>query len=499
MTLPSHLASAAQTVLWQPNPGPQTLLIECPCDEVFYGGARGGGKTEASIGDWLIHQAIYGENAAGIFVRRKLSQLAQVITRTQKLFRKIGATYNVQQKEWTMANGARLRFVYLERDADAENYQGHEYTRVYIEEATNFPSPGPIMKLKATLRSSVGVPCGMRLTGNPGGPGHQWVKARYIDLGPYTVTTEEEDVELPDGTLVRVTSSRTFIPAKLKDNPKLLENDPGYVLKLRQTGSAALVNAWLEGLWDQIEGAFFSEWDPDRHILRGELYLPSHWARFRAMDWGSAKPFSVGWYAVADGSTEFRRHAIIKYREWYGVQTRLEKGREVVVPNEGLKLTAQQVAWGILQREQGDRVHYGVADPSIFAQNGGPSIAETMMVERCAWIRADNARQAGWEYLHNLLAPADRGQPLLLVHEDCRHTIRTLPLMQHDEDNPEDLDTDAEDHAVDETRYAAMSRQGVIDLPQPYTWSPPKTVERLTINELLARQREKQYAATHPY
>lgn len=500
MTLPSHLADAAQTVLWAPQPGPQTLLIECPCNEVFYGGARGGGKTESSIGDWLIHQAQYGENAAGIFVRRKLSQLSQVITRTQKLFHKIGAKYNVQQKEWTMANGARLRFVYLERDADAENYQGHEYTRVYVEEATNFPSPGPIMKLKATLRSSAAVPCYMRLTGNPGGPGHQWVKARYIDLGPYTVTTEEEEVELPDGRLVLTSFSRTFIPARLKDNPKLLENDPGYILRLRQTGSAALVKAWLEGLWDQIEGAFFSEWDPERHIVTGDLRLPKHWARFRAMDWGSAKPFSVGWYAVADGHTgPYRRHCLIKYREWYGVQKKLEQGRVVTVPNEGLKLTAQQVALGTLQRDAGERLHYGVADPSIFAQNGGPSIGETMMLAGCSWIRADNARQAGWEQLRHMLAPADKGEPLLLVHESCEDTIRTLPLLQHDEKNPEDLDSDAEDHAADETRYAVMSRQGVIDLPTPDVWIPPRTIEQKTINELLADQRRKRVASQQIY
>ena len=159
-------------VIWQPQPGPQTALLECPVFEVFYGGARGGGKTESSLGDWLQHSSTYGEHAIGIFVRRKLKQLEEVIARTQQIFPKIGATYNVQQKTWTMPGGGRLKFVYLERDSDAEEYQGHNYTRIYVEEVTNFPSPGPINKLRATLRSGAGVPCGMRLTGNPGGPGH---------------------------------------------------------------------------------------------------------------------------------------------------------------------------------------------------------------------------------------------------------------------------------------------------------------------------------------
>ena len=136
---------AEQTVLWQPQPGPQTALLACPVFEVFYGGARGGGKTESSIGDWLQHSSEYGEAAIGIFFRRKLVQLAEVIARTKQLFPKLGGRYNEQQKTWTMANGARLKFAYLEKDADAEEYQGHNYTRVYGEEVTNFPSSAPIV------------------------------------------------------------------------------------------------------------------------------------------------------------------------------------------------------------------------------------------------------------------------------------------------------------------------------------------------------------------
>jgi hypothetical protein len=191
-------AAEAIKVIWKPQEGPQTELIRCPVFEVFYGGARGGGKTEGSIGDWLDHSARYGENAIGIFVRRKLTQLSEVIARTKQLFKLLGAKYNEQQKTWTMANGARLKFVYLEKDSDAEEYQGHSYTRVYVEEVTNFPTSGPIDKLRATLRSGAGVPVGMRLTGNPGGAGHNWVKKRYIDPDPrgYKIITESLDIEI---------------------------------------------------------------------------------------------------------------------------------------------------------------------------------------------------------------------------------------------------------------------------------------------------------------
>lgn len=525
---------SGHTIIWQPQPGPQTALLECPIFEVFYGGARGGGKTESSIGDWMQHSAMYGGNAIGIFVRRKLTQLAEVIARTKQLFPKLGAKYNEQQKTWTMPGGGRLKFVYLERDSDAEEYQGHNYTRVYVEELTNFPSPSPIDKLRATLRSGAGVPVGMRLTGNPGGPGHNWVKARYIDPDPrgYKVLREETTLEVPgpDGLVTRqvVFLDRVFIPSKIGDNQLLIKNDPTYILRLRQSGSEALVKAWLEGNWDIVDGAFFHEFDPSWHVLELEWRdrIPRNALRFRAFDWGSARPFSVGWYAVSDGTWGLPKGALVKYREWYG-----SKG-----PNVGLKLTAKQVAMGILeregatfnehdqlQREVRERIQYGAADPAIFIRNGGPSIAEDMIIKGCKWKPADNKRLPGWEMLRQRLvgdqtAPNEfvtsrefpvldsdgktqlvdaTGKPLtiwrapmLYFLECCDDTIRTLPTLQHDEKNPEDLDTEAEDHAADETRYACTSRPWV---PKEKPVAAPLRINPAlpTINQLIKQQREK--------
>ncbi len=474
--------SQAAEIIWTPQPGPQTDLVTCPVFEVFYGGARGGGKTEASIGDWFSHAGLYGEHAAGLFVRRKLTQLVDVIKRFKRYGAKIGAKWHEQKKELVMPNGAVLKFAYLERDADAEEYQGHEYTRIYVEEVPNFPFPEPIMKLKGTLRSGSGVPCGIRMTGNPGGPGHHWVKSRYIDPNPkgYQVIREEEEITLGDGTLVNTFIERVFIPARLQDNPKLLQNDPGYILRLRQTGSEALVKAWLEGDWNGVDGTFFSEFVEQKHIYNGALYIPDYVTRFRAMDWGSAAPFSIGWYAVSDGTFGFARDALIKYREWYGWTGK---------PNTGLKMSANLVAQGVLKREK-ERMSYGVADPSIFATNGGPSIAEMMVVEGCSWIRGDNARQAGWEQMRKRLAAGDTiKDTLLILHESCENTIRTLPSLQHDDKNSEDLDTDAEDHAVDETRYAIMSRPMTRDVPRnPQAHSFSQAQAFPTIDQLIARQ-----------
>jgi hypothetical protein len=474
------------TIVWEPQPGPQTALLECPVFEIFFGGARGGGKTEASIGDWLQHSAMYGEHAVGIFVRRKLTQLSEVIARTKQLFRKIGGNYNEQQKTWTMPGGGRLKFVYLERDSDAEEYQGHNYTRVYVEEVTNFPSSVPIDKLRATLRSGAGVPVGMRLTGNPGGAGHNWVKRRYVDPDPrgFKLITEEMEIEV-DGEKKIVSLDRVFIPSKIGDNMLLMRNDPTYLLRLRQSGSAALVKAWLEGDWSIVDGAFFDEWDYTKHVLDTREWLsriPIAAQRFRAFDWGSAKPFSVGWYALSDGTWGLPSGALVKYHEWYGASG----------PNKGLKMLATAVAEGIREREKqmDRRIQYGVADPSIYIRDGGPSIAESMVIKGVGWRRADNKRIAGAEQMHIRLQ-GENGKPFLYFLDCCEDSIRTIPTLQHDEDNPEDLDTDAEDHAYDETRYAVMSRPWLPKPPVVPGSGLPKLPSETTINELVERLRAK--------
>lgn len=478
----------AVKVLWEPQPGPQTALLECPVFEVFYGGARGGGKTDGSLGDWMQHQALYGEAAVGVFFRRKFKQLSEVIARSKQLFPKLGARYNEQKAEWTFPNGARLLFRYLERDQDAEEYQGHNYTRVYIEEVTNFPSPAPINKLRATLRSAAGVPCGMRLTGNPGGPGHNWVKARYITPCPtgFKIITESEVIEL-DGQKIEISLDRVFIPSKLGDNILLMRSDPTYVLRLRQSGSEALVKAWLEGNWDIVDGAFFDEWDEETHVLpqEWEKAIPPGSLRFRSFDWGSFKPFSVGWWALVDkrwpalDGVKLPEGALVRYREWYGA-----KG-----PNVGLKMENKLIAKGILEREKGEIIQYGIADPAIFIQQGGPSIAEQMMLAGCSWWRADNKRVPGWAQVRTRLVGQD-GVPMMYFLESCVDAIRTLPVLQHDETNPEDVDTEGEDHAGDDIRYACMSRPWQPIIVEP---AGPLTINTRmpTFNELLAQNRRR--------
>lgn len=468
-------------MIWTPQPGPQREFVNCPTFEVVYGGARGGGKTDASLGDFAQHARAYGGAAKGLFVRRTRVALEPTIERARELYLPLGAEWRQQRSLFRWPSGAVLYFRYLDKDADADAFQGHDYSRVYVEELTQFADPSPVDKLKATLRSAAGAPTGFRATCNPGGPGHTWVKARYIDPGPWTVF--EERFENPfDGSRIRL--GRVFIPAKLTDNPKLLAADPLYVAKLQQSGSAQLVRAWLEGDWAIVEGAFFDNWSSARNVVE-PFPLPDDWTRFRSLDWGSARPFSVGWWAVAGdavraGRVSIPRGALIRYREWYG------RGSK---PNEGLKLTAEAVARGVLAREAGEAIAYGVADPAIFASDGGPSIGERMFRESLSWRRADNARVArggamgGWDQMRARISGDEEGRGLV-VFSTCRDFIRTVPVLQHDPARPEDVDTAAEDHAADEARYACMSRPYAADPAAPPVKA--RTLTELTFDELIA-------------
>ena len=454
----------AYTVIWAPQHGPQTALLACPVFEVFFGGARGGGKTDGMLGEWASHADLYGEHAIGLMIRRELTQLVETIERSKQIFTPLGAQYHEQQKMWRWPNGARLRFAYLERDSDADGYQGHSYTRIYAEELGTFPSPIPIFKLMATLRSGVGVPCGFRATGNPGGPGHNWVKARYIDPNPSGWKIITTIYENPWGRKASkpIARDRVYIPSRVTDNAYLGDE---YIANLQMSGNEQLVRAWLEGDWDVIDGAFFDGWRHDKHVIR-PFQIPATWLRFRSMDWGYATPFSIGWWAVCpdDEWLDNRlipRGAIIRYREWYGC-----KPGE---PNVGLRITAEEVADGICLRDGKDVIKYGVLDPSAFAEAGGPSIAERMRKRKAIFRPADNARIAqhgamgGWDQMRARLN-GDGEYPALFVFETCTDFIRTVPVLQHDKDRLEDLDTQQEDHAADECRYACMSRPWI---PKP--------------------------------
>lgn len=471
-------------VIWEPQDGPQLDFVTCPIFEVFLGGARGGGKTDGILGDWGNHAALYGEHAIGLVVRRERTQLIEMIERSKQVYGPLGAKWREKDSRWIFPNGARLKFAYLENDSDAEAYQGHSYTRVYCEEITNFPRPEPLFKLMATLRSAHGVPCGFRATGNPGGPGHLWVKKRYIEPDKRGYKRIVSQFKNP-WTGEIVSRDRVFIPAQLRHNK--YNNTPEYIATLHLAGNEKVVRAWLLGDWDLIDGAFFEEFEHFKHVIR-QFIIPHHWPRFVSGDWGSAHPFSFGWWAVVadefdgfgDGKilpsrtpyvdpryayrNDLPTGALVRYREWYGSADH---------NNVGLKMHAEQVADGIMSREtrepRGDnnrpRIAKRVIGPDAFSQNGGPSITERMASPPffLNWDRADNTRtgrkgaMGGWDLVRARLV-GQFGRPMIYFLDNCVDAVRTLPAVQHDPDNIEDVLKGGEDHCPDEIRYMCSAR-----------------------------------------
>lgn len=451
--------AAPELTLWEPQPR-QAAYITCPYDDVLFGGARGGGKTDATLGNIIDHQFEYGRHANMITFRKTITELEDMIRRANELLPPLGAKWNEQKKKFVFSNGAEAKFRYLEREADAMAYQGHNYTLVNFEELGNWATSRAINLMYGTLRSAYGVPCRMRATANPGGPGHQWVKERYITPAP--LGFEPIPVALPSGRVF----TRCFVPSRLQDNAALMKNDPGYQDRLYLVGSAALVKAWLDGDWDAVEGAYFDGWSST--MILTPFAVPKRWVRFRSFDWGYARPFSVGWWAIADGdpivypdgsSLRLPRGALVRYREWYGCV----KGE----PNTGIRLEAEDIADGILSREGLDEeFEYSVADPAIWESSKGPSIAERMAKyhkpgqeeRRVIWRRGDNKRVQGWSQVRGRMRPDEESRPMIYAFGTCVDSIRLMPVMQHDKVKPEDLDTDMEDHIADEWRYACMSR-----------------------------------------
>ena len=379
-------------------------LIDCPLPEIFYGGARGGGKTDGIIGKYAIKGEQYGAAFNAIFFRRELPMADDAIERSQEILGGLGWTYNAAKYQWRSPAGARLRFRPLERVTDAEKYQGQNLTDAAVEEAGNTASSTSLSSSRPSWR-----------------------------------TTE------PFSRRIRTTSTASIWSVLINSSK------PG----LMATGAPSRAHSSTAGV-------------SERHVIE-PFSIPEHWHRFRAGDWGSAAPFSFGWYAVVDGkfpglpeghpARTLVRGCLVRYREWYG---------------EGKKLTTEEVADGIKEREAGDaNLTYGVLDPSAFAMDGGPSIAERMAGKGVRWRPADNKRvtqrgaMGGWDQMRARLKGNAEGQPMLVFFSTCTNAIRTIPVLQHDPDKAEDLDTEAEDHAADEVRYACMSRPYIKEIKKP--------------------------------
>ena len=422
-------------VIFQPNDGPQTEFLAASEREVFYGGARGGGKSYAMLVDPLRYCDKQKHRA--LLIRRTMPELRDLINHSQQLYSKAypGAKWREQEKEWRFPSGARIEFGYAENLTDALRYQGQSYTWIGIDELPQYPTQDIYNFLRSSLRSvDPEIPVFMRATGNPGNVGSQWVKEMFVDPSK---PNSKFDIEIQTPSGVKKISRR-FIPAKLQDNPYLMQTDDYYAM----LASLPEVQRkqFLDGNWEAFEDSSFPEFNKDLHVVK-PFDIPRGWMKFRAADWGYSSPACCLWFAI-----DFDNNIFI-YRELYTK-----------------KLTADLFAQKVVKLEEGEYIRYGVLDSSTWARRGdiGPSIAETMIQEGCRWRPSDRSpksRIAGKLEIHKRLRlNDDTGFPTLFIFSNCLNLIRTLPMLPTDKNNPEDVDTHAEDHAYDALRYGCMSR-----------------------------------------
>lgn len=373
------------------------------------------------------------------------------------------AKYNAQKRRWKYPNASIMQFCYLDSDRDVQNYQSTQFDVILFDEGTQF-TPYQINYMQSRIRSVRGYPTFTAIATNPGGPSHGFFKAQFVKAGEAEIPHR---VEHEPGKF----RYHVFIPARLSDNLILEKMDPSYRRKLEGLPEH-LRRQLLDGDWDSAEGMAFEEWRDDVHVIP-PFKIPEDWKRFRSLDWGHAKPYSIGWYAVDyDGR-------MYKYRELYGWG-----GRDDL----GSKEDPEDIAKKIIKLEKGEKIAYAVADSAIFGgrQDNYPTVAEQFATafggKALHWqpiTKGPGSRKAGKVEMHHRLKWDDNTEPMLMFFNTCRHTIRTLPNMILDENDPEDVDTDLEDHSYDETRYACMSRPMIPGRPKKEKTAVEKHKEKL--------------------
>lgn len=473
-------------VVWAPQPGSQQIFLECPTIEVLYEGQRGPGKTDALIMDFCQDVGKgYGAEWRGILFRRTYPELQDVIDKSKKWIPMIwpGAFFNESKNFWEWPTGEKLFFRHFNKPVDYWSYHGHAYPWIGWEELTSWPDDKCFKSMFSCSRSTkVGMPRKIRSTTNPYGVGHNWVKMRYglpialgRTLGPLIVGEVDEDgyTEPP----------RRAIRGVLAENRILLHADPHYPDKIAAAANSPQQRkAWLLGDWDIVAGGMFDDvWLPSLHVVE-PFVIPNEWKMSRSFDWGSTKPFSVGWWAESDGSDVHTpsgwvstvRGDLFRTAEWYGWNGKA---------NEGLKLLNTEIAKGIVERQIAmkiqNRVLAGPAGSDVFSQANNTSIAKDMkqpirlngkQYPGVDWIRADNrpgSRVAGWSVLRSRLKDSKRPEkaarelPGLFVFSHCDQFLRTFPVLTRCAKNMDDVDTESEDHIGDEVRYRVTTKRSV--------------------------------------
>ena len=437
----------AQNIVFKPNDGPQTDFLSATQRQVLFGGAAGGGKSFAMLADPL--RDMNNPSFSGLLVRHTTEELRELIMKSQELYPKAipGIKWSERKQSWTTPRGGSLWMSYLDRDMDVMRYQGQAFNWIGFDELTQWSTPYAFNYMGSRLRTAdPSLTLYMRCTSNPGGPGHVWVKKGFVDPAKPGTSFWATDFETGETLAFPKNHSRAgeplykrrFIPATLFDNP-YLSSDGQYEAMLLSLPEAQR-RQLLEGDWDISDGAAFPEFQRSIHVI-DPYDIPRSWTRFRAADYGYGSMSAILWFAVTPSEQ------LVVYRELYVKKT-----------------TAVDLADMINEIESDDKVRYGILDSSLWHKRGdtGPSLAEKMIMRGCRWRPSDRSkgsRVAGKNELHRRLQIDEfTNEPQLVFFSNCTNIIAELPVLPLDRNNPEDVDTRANDHGYDALRYGIMSR-----------------------------------------
>lgn len=489
------------SVVWEPIPGSsQELAVDTRCHHTLYHGTRGPGKTITQLMRFRRRVGLgYGSYWRGIIFDREYKNLSDLVAQSKRFFLAFGdgAKFleSASEYKWVWPTGEELLFRHVKKLSDYDGFHGHEYPFIGWNELTKHPTGELYDKLMSTNRSSFmpdrdtprkengkfDTPNGLMLpeiplevfsTTNPSGPGHNWVKRRFISVAKNgevvrrTVrvfnpkTQQEEDV----------TKTQVAIFGSYRENIYL---SPEYIaeLDLLTSSDHNLKQAWLYGNWDVTAGGALDDlWNSKIHI-KDRFVIPSGWRVDRSFDWGSSHPFSVGWWAEANGEeatlldgSKFcpQPGSLIQIFEWYGT--------EEIGTNKGLKLSAPDIASGIIEREielmqRGwitQQPWPGPADNQIrdVRETDVDTIEYKMSKKGVRWTESDKSpgsRRNGLQLIRDRLQAAATGEgPALYFMRHCVGSIETLPSLPRDDKKIDDIDTDSEDHPYDMTRYRVL-------------------------------------------
>lgn len=475
--------TAVPKLIWQTNrpiPGAryssQDLYISCPYPEALLEGGRGGGKTSALLMDFAQDCGKgLGADWRGVLFRRSFQDLGDVLAKAYKIFPQLfpGIKFYESHSDyfWEWPTGERLLFRHMKKPEEYYGkFHGHEYPWQGWEELSAWPNLDCYRIMIGCMRSSnpaVAKLIRRRATTNPWGPGHHAVKSYFVDPAPtgHPITDDEGN-------------KRVRYYAPLAENVPLLSADPRYLKRtLGGVDDPNLKKAWKGGAdrWEISAGAFFADvWRKAIHVLPA-WKPPAHWKITRSFDWGSSAPFACQWYAESPGETvvirgrsiHMPRGTLVLFAQWYGC--------EKDTPNVGIRLSATLVARGILEREKklGIKSVGGVADSSMWNEvDPKTSIYLNFEKEGCKFEpckKGPGSRVHGWEECRKRLLASipviENGQALPLeapgfyVTDNCTDFIRTLPIIERSPNDPDDTDTDAEDHDLDAWRYRLNWKQ----------------------------------------